>query len=258
MQKSSKQAIADFKTLFERLSYSQDYSTTFSSFLDFALIQLAPHLTDAFKDEADRLERMYKVKDAETMAQLFMNWSIASDNDGDGFYDALGDLFMECVSFGRNGQFFTPQPICDMMAQLNYGEDLKPGQRVCDPACGSGRTLLSMGKLERRLKFYAADNDHTCVKMAVLNFLVNSMEGEVAWMNTLTMEHYKSYHIKNILFGTHYLPVLSITGAGQTHFIEPKQTVENPVEVQTPVVEKKEAIKPIIQAKPQQLTMAFD
>lgn len=256
MNKSSKQAIADFKTLFERLSYSQDYSTTFSSFLDFALIQLAPYLIDSFKDEAERLEKMYKEKDAQVMADLFLNWSVASDNEGDGFYDALGDLFMECVSFGRNGQFFTPQPICDMMAQLTHGDNLKPGQSVCDPACGSGRTLLSMGKMERRLKFYAADNDHTCVKMAVLNFLVNCMEGEVAWMNSLTMEHHKSYHIKLMPYGSHYLPMLSITGSGETNFIErlkATQKEEKEVEQPKPVI-----TEPSIEIKPRQLQLVFD
>jgi len=79
-----------------------------------------------------------------------------------------------------------------------------------------------MAKMQRKLKFYAADNDLTCVKMAVLNFLVNSMEGEVAWMNTLSMEHYRSYHIKLILADTHYLPVLSITGANETNFVTEK------------------------------------
>ena len=217
--KTSAQAKLDFKKLFERLSYSQDYSTTFSSFLDYALWRLAPHCAEEMKDELQRLDKMYKPEMAPVMYEMFEAWATTSDNDGNGFYDALGDLFMECVSFGRNGQFFTPQPICDMMATLTYGKDLEEGKTVCDPACGSGRMLLGMAKLQRRMKFYAADNDHTCTKMAALNLLVNSMEGEVAWMNTLSMDHYKSYHIRNVLYGTHYLPMLTITGRNETAFI---------------------------------------
>ena len=96
---------------------------------------------------------------------------------------------MECVSFGRNGQFFTPQEICDMMAKITIEENkLKDNQAVCDPACGSGRTLLGIAKLNRRLKFYASDIDLTCVKMCVLNMMINCMEGEIAWMDTLRIQ----------------------------------------------------------------------
>lgn len=214
------EAIARFRKLFEQLSYSQDYSTTFSSFLDFALWRLSPHCAEQMKEELQRLDKMYDPKLAPVICEMFDAWTWACDNDGEGFYDALGDLFMDCVSFGRNGQFFTPQPICDMMATMLYGDDLKDGRSVSDCACGSGRMLLAMAKMNRRLKFYGADNDNICAKMAALNMLVNSMKGEIAWMNTLTMEHYRSYHINLVLTGTHYLPVLTITGKNETYMIE--------------------------------------
>lgn len=239
---SKQQALTDFKKLFERLSYSQDYSTTFSSFLDYALWRLAPQCSETMSDELQRLDKMYKQEMVPVMYDMFEAWSIACDNDGEGFYDALGDLFMECVSHGRNGQFFTPQPICDMMAEMSYDEQLEPGKTVCDPACGSGRMLLAMAKKQRRLKFFAADNDHTCTKMAALNLLVNCMEGEVAWMNTLSMEHYRSYHIRNVLYGTHYIPVLTITGKNETLFVQRyKEAVSEMKETAKP--------KPVVEAK---------
>lgn len=214
------EALKKFRTLFETLSYAQDYATTFSSFLDFALWRLAPYCAEQMKDELTRLDKMYKESMSPVICEMFDCWSIACDDDGDGFYDALGDLFMECVSFGKNGQFFTPQPICDMVARMVYSEGLEEGKTVIDMACGSGAMLLSMAKLQRNLHFYGADNDLTCVKMATLNLLVNSMRGEIAWMNSLSMEHYKSYHINLILTGTHYLPMLTITGKNETHLIK--------------------------------------
>ena len=214
------EAISRFRKLFEKLSYSQDYSTTFSSFLDFALWRLAPQCQEEMKEDLLRHDKMYVPELSPVICEMFDAWSYACDNDGNGFYDALGDLFMDCVSFGRNGQFFTPQPICDMMAQLTYGDDLEDGKSVNDCACGSGRMLLAMAKINRRLRFYGADNDLICVKMAVLNMLINCMKGEIAWMNTLTVEHYRSYHINLVLAGTHYLPVLTITGKNETYMIE--------------------------------------
>lgn len=216
---TSQDAYKQFLKVFEALSYRHSYSDTFSNFLDFALYMLTPVKTKEDYEIMQRLENTYKdKKEAELMAQLFLCFQDASDNDGHGFHDVLGDLFMELVSHGRNGQFFTPQPICDMMAGVLYGDDLREGKEVCDPACGSGRMLMAMAKMQRNLKFYGADNDATCCKMAVLNMVLNTMPGEVAWMNTLSMEHYKSWHIEKVLMGSHYVPILFSTGKNETSF----------------------------------------
>jgi hypothetical protein len=230
------EAMKQFRKHFETLSYAQDYPTTFSSFLDFALWRLAPYCFEQMKDEVLRLDKMYKESMAPVICEMFECWSIACDNDGEGFYDALGELFMECVSHGRNGQFFTPQPVCDMIAQMVYGDDLKEEKTVCDPACGSGSMLLAMAKLQRKMKFFGADSDITCVKMCVLNMIVNSMPGEIAWMNSLSMEHYRSYHIKLYLMGTHYMPMLTITGKNETRFLQRFENSADPKPLENEII----------------------
>jgi type I restriction-modification system DNA methylase subunit len=253
VEKSSAVAYKDFLRVFEQLSYKHSYSDTFSNFLDFSLYMLSPVKTKEDQEVMQRLENTYREKkEAEQMAQLFLDFTIAADNDGEGFSDVLGDLFMDLVSHGRNGQFFTPQPVCDMMAQMNYSSEIKEGMTVCDPACGSGRTLLSMGKLNRNLKFYGADNDITCCKMAVLNMMLNTMQGEIAWMNSLTMEHYKSWHIKRMLMGTHYLPVLVMSGKNETGFVIRKATEQEPVKVEVKQVAKEVVM---VSDKPEQLKL---
>ena len=77
------------------------------------------------------------------------------ENGGQGMYDALGDLFMEYLSFGKNGQFFTPQPICDAMCLMTL-ETPEDGKTVCDPTCGSGRMLLGAAKINRKMIFFGA------------------------------------------------------------------------------------------------------
>ena len=226
----TEEAIKTFRKNFESLSMHRSYSETFNDFLDFALYMLNPFKDEGAYKEVEHVDKKYKNEEAKYMAGMFEAWTHASDNDGAGFYDALGDIFMELLSYGKNGQFFTPQPICDMMAQLTYGEDLEEGKSVNDPACGSGRTLLAIAKLQRRLKFYGADVDLTCCKMTVLNMLVNSMPGEVAWMNTLTMEHYRSWHIRLIRNEDNfYIPYYYCTGSGETNFI---QRLENTIQEQ--------------------------
>lgn len=109
------------------------------------------------------------------------------------FCDVLGDIFMEYISHRHNGQSFTPQHVSDLMAGVTCA-NIRPGQSVYDPTCGSGRMLLSVVKsLSRtnpndRTFCYGSDIDLMCVKMTTVNMLMNSIPGEIAWMNTFTLE----------------------------------------------------------------------
>lgn len=100
----------------------------------------------------------------------------------EGFGDPLGSLYQEIVSKGRLEQFFTPSPVSDLLGALGIGEQAAAGKTVFDPACGSGKLLLSAAKINRHLQLYGADIDHTLCKVAVVNMLLNSLTGEIAHM----------------------------------------------------------------------------
>ena len=51
------------------------------------------------------------------------------------------ERFFPEVFKGERGQFFTPRPLVEMMADL---AELKPGERVLDPTCGSGGFLVTL------------------------------------------------------------------------------------------------------------------
>ena len=61
--------------------------------------------------------------------------------------DVLGDIFTGGITYGEKGQFFTPDPVCQLMAVLTVPDepDGEP-KTVNDPACGSGRTLLAVAR----------------------------------------------------------------------------------------------------------------
>jgi hypothetical protein len=113
---------------------------------------------------------------------------------------------MQYISTGHLGQFFTPEPVADLMAQVNIDENGQPGQKVLDPACGSGRCLLSAARINRHLLFYGADLDVNCCKMALINMLFNSLTGEIAHMNSLTNEFYRGYRFQTKLVEDHHYP----------------------------------------------------
>ena len=201
----SKQAEKEFANMFNDFIYRFSNSEVFNDFLDYALLVMKwweperdfSYWQDKYKDLFPKFLIMYE------------KLGIASENGGEGMYDALGDLFMDLVSHGRNGQYFTPDNLCDMIGQcLNV--KVEEGQNILDPACGSSRMLLSAAKINRRANLFGCDNDVTCCKMSVLNLLLNSLTGEIAHMDSLAMDYHKSWfcYTRNIL-GINY-PVYEV------------------------------------------------
>lgn len=187
---SSEQAYKEFSGMFEKMAYQYSPSEVFLDFIDYSLIMFRWWEK---KNGFSSLEKKYG--DRYSMFQeLFTLYSIAADNDGIGMHDALGDLFMDLVSHGNNGQFFTPEEVCDMSADIII-QDSKAKGNILDPACGSGRLLLSAAKKNREFRLYGCDIDQTCCKMAVLNLLSNSLQGEIACMDSLRMEYNYSWKV---------------------------------------------------------------
>ena len=138
-------------------------------------------------------------------AQLVILLTLIGDCSEE-FCDPLGELYQQAISSGHNGQYWTPEHLSDMMASISIGETLNDNQTVCDPACGSGRMLLSAAKINRRALFYGADLDITCCKITLVNMLLNSLHGEIAHMNTLSNDFYKGYKCDTKLIGGYHMP----------------------------------------------------
>jgi hypothetical protein len=141
----------------------------------------------------------YKKSEVTTFGEAFASLVIEMTGDNSGMIDVLGEYFMEFLSFGRNGQFFTPMNICDMMARIT--SPTKPSERILDLACGSGRMLMAAAKLNRNATFFGADLDMNCAKMTLVNMCLNSMYGEVACMNSLSNQWYAGWKIEHTIYG---------------------------------------------------------
>lgn len=165
-----------------------------SVFTDFLEITVCALSAGAQEQRYLEIIGKYEKPEAYQLAEAFGALVIEMDNGGEGLLDCFGDFFMEHLSFGKNGQFFTPQPICDMMAQITNPTGF--GKRVVDCCCGSGRMLLSAAKINRNLLFYGADNDRNCAMMCLINLCLNGMLGEVAWMNSLSNQFYDGWRIE--------------------------------------------------------------
>ena len=132
-------------------------------------------------------------------------------------HDIKGDMYEYLLSklsqSGTNGQFRTPRHIIDLIVAL---VDPQPGQRICDPACGTAGFLISAythilrtahqaRRLGARASWTAAcskpkqwkfleeqaftgfDNDANMVKIAILNLYLHQLErARIEHFNPLT------------------------------------------------------------------------
>lgn len=101
-------------------------------------------LFDSVKSKAygDVFDRTDTIRlDAESLRYVvgeLQNYCIM-DADRDAVGDAF-EVFIGPALRGSEGQFFTPRNVVDMMVKII---DPKPGEKIIDPACGSGGFLIS-------------------------------------------------------------------------------------------------------------------
>ena len=147
----------------------------------------AAHEPDLFRQCLDRYSRA----EGEEFRRLLNQYVQAVEADP--FRDILGELFMRLdVNSVRAGQFFTPYPIAEMMARLQFDPDTfkrlvkqKGVVTVCDPAVGSGVMLLALAKVvhdefgrwgTNRLRLYGTDIDIRCVNMCRIQLRMNGLD----------------------------------------------------------------------------------
>ena len=108
--------------------------------------------------------------------------------------DTNGDLYeyllSKIASAGVNGQFRTPRHIIDLMVKMTAP---KPGDEICDPACGTGGFLVAASEYVRethaealldqaqRKHFHASmfhgyDFDSTMLRIGSMNMLLHGIE----------------------------------------------------------------------------------
>lgn len=193
-----------FQQIMEKLARRYGIGQVFSDFL--TLLVCAFSLGQK-EEEYLKTIRRYEKPEAYDFSEALTELVIEMTGDGSGMVDVLGSFYEDNVSHGHNGQFFTPQPVCDMMARMM--NPIRPLERVLDPACGSGRMLFGMAKVNRFARFYGADNDANCARMTLINLYLNTLYGEVAWMNSLSNEYYSGWVIEPTIRGIHRIRQIS-------------------------------------------------
>ena len=160
----------------------------------------------------------------ETAQQYAFNGCERGDRGIDYLGQATGQLFEGVVRTGADvlgdvyhilgkendklGQFFTPHNVARAKIEMvgvveeptseyergdRHQEALDARHSVMDPACGSGRLLVSGARAQPDAWYAGVDLDSTCAKMAALNLVFCNVDGQVIHGNSLTMETYTVY-----------------------------------------------------------------
>lgn len=160
-------------------------------------------IMDRYPNDRDKGER-----EADLFAksfQILLSKMKADQQTGAEPREYLGDIYMEVAgnySVQGMGQYFTPQPVCDMMAQMTIPDADEDSPRVADPACGSGRLLHSAAKLlPTSAHFTGVDLDSICAHMATLNLCFFNMNGVIIHGNAISMEYYNGWITKRSMLG---------------------------------------------------------
>lgn len=171
-------------------------------FYDFLDLQLSFFCNNPDEHQQKLHQRTFSDPDRKA---AFINAMKCYGEAAEGYHDPLGDLFMYRISHGQNGQFFTPEHVCDFMARIV--DPMK--ESINDPTCGSGRLVLAGLKVARENEteplIFANDLSITCSKMCLLNLLINCAGGEVTCGDGLRLdyENYRFFKMERLrpIFG---------------------------------------------------------
>jgi type I restriction-modification system DNA methylase subunit len=195
---SNKQIVDLIHQTFENLVYGEkSYRQVFDDFIDIIICTLS---AGQMEDKYRQIAKKYKPEEIQKLSQLFAHLVQYINNHL--YTDPIGEYYQTKITRGEHGQYFTPTHISTFLAN---GTGLDTAKTVYDPACGSGRMLLSAIQTARRdgnnPDCYGADLDSTCTKMAAINLTLHGVNGEIACLNTLTNEFFFAYKIRNPLLG---------------------------------------------------------
>ena len=160
--------------------------------------------TDSYKKEGFKPD----VATPENVDYMFLVglWAgmVSEEMEMGNAFDLFGQLYEQMFLLkskaSSNGQFFTPDSLCRLMADIT-DSDVEEKEcngglvRVNDCACGSARTLLAhfMAKtredhaLAGRYYYEAADIDLPTCKMAACNMMIHGMQGKVVCQDQLSL-----------------------------------------------------------------------
>lgn len=214
-----------FRSLIEQLVRRHDAYKVFAAFTHLTACALAHGTREPeYLDEAKRWERDELEIFSHALGALVMEMETRP------FTDLLGGHYMDLALSHKgqqwNGEFHTPQPICELMARVIAGDTPPPDEgpiTLCEPACGAGAMILAYAQAlpadaRRRLRVTAIDISKVACDMCFINTTLWGIPTEVIHGDTLRMEFRACWRNIHWIFrgNLHLLAGLADNGHAET------------------------------------------
>jgi len=133
----------------------------------------------------DRNRRLKMLLEDFHKPQLDMRPSLVSE-------DVIGNTYIYLIerfasdSGKKAGEFYTPHKVSELVAKL---AGPKPGDRICDPACGSGGLLIEAARevKDRNFALFGMEVNGSTWALARMNMFLHGADGaRIEWCNALT------------------------------------------------------------------------
>jgi type I restriction enzyme M protein len=113
---------------------------------------------------------------------------VPADVIGDAYEYMIGQF--ASMAGKKAGSFYTPAAVSEVMARI---VDVKPGDRVYDPTCGSGSLLIKAAKKQvDAVSIYGQEVNGSSVAMAKMNMYIHEIrDAKIAWGDTLANPAFK-------------------------------------------------------------------
>lgn len=214
--------ITELKKSIVNLGYKHSIWQVFEDFVTLSACSVSNSVDFLHREEREKIYldtiKKYTKKEAEEFPKMFalLVEALEQELSVRGPSDVLGRLYHDLELHNKwRGQFFTPQSIADMMAEMSISDhDADIGRRgyitVCEPCCGSGVMILGMAKAllksqyspSQNLVVTAADLDLKCACMAYIQLSLYGIPAVIEHADTLTCK----------VFSRWYTPVYLLDG----------------------------------------------
>ena len=194
----------------EKLGQTKGINTVFTTFLEISAVcldaQFNPNLQAREQQELKYAAMAAKLSPEELSAYARMLALLCLEIHAhrEEPCDILGSIYHKLnLNNEWNGQFFTPDYLCRMMAEITDHSDSEELAQngyvtICDPACGSGAMFLASVWVMNRKKvdfqtsclFVGRDIDIRCVWMAYIQLCLYRVPAVIIHGNSLTMEEW--------------------------------------------------------------------
>ena len=142
-----------------------------------------------FNSEANLGQARQRNNRLKNLLEDFAALDLKPDNNGD--MDVIGDVYEYLIerfaaSAGKKaGEFYTPAAVSETLARLVAPQK---GDRICDPACGSGSLLIRAGKQvgSKDFALYGQEMNGSTWALCKMNMFLHEVDAaHIQWEDTI-------------------------------------------------------------------------